>query len=157
MVSNAFKGTVSRDFRLLVFSWISFPQAPEYTIVAISNFLENSRRYSRLQVHHQWQMEKTFKQKNFNKLVWTPLGSRVNIYINFCLQVHFKVSAAWYCCHYLPPVSTTQAELVAIFAAGVVDTGGNFATGVVDTGGAPWLANISANFRKNSRWPLCYF
>jgi hypothetical protein len=24
----------------------------------------------------------------------------------------------------LPPVSTTQAELVAIFAAGVVDTGG---------------------------------
>jgi hypothetical protein len=33
-------------------------------------------------------MEKTFKQKNFNNLVWTPLGSRVNIYINFCLQVH---------------------------------------------------------------------
>ncbi len=37
------------------------------------------------------------------------------------------------------------------FAAGVVDTGGKFATGVVDTGGAPWLANISANFRKNSK------
>ncbi len=52
-------------------------------------------------------MEKTFKQKNFNNFVWTPLGSRVNIYINFCLQVHFKVSAAWYCSHYLPPVSTT--------------------------------------------------
>jgi hypothetical protein len=39
-------------------------------------------------------------------------------------------------------VSTTQAELVAKFAAGVVDTGGKFATGVidtgvVDTGGAP--------------------
>jgi hypothetical protein len=42
----------------------------------------------------------------------------------------------------------TQAELVAKFAAGVVDTGGkfaagvndtggNFATGVIDTGGAP--------------------
>jgi hypothetical protein len=27
-----------RDFRLLVFSWISFPQAPEYTIRAVSNF-----------------------------------------------------------------------------------------------------------------------
>ncbi len=25
----------------------------------------------------------------------------------FCLQVHFKVSAAWYCSHYLPPVSLT--------------------------------------------------
>jgi hypothetical protein len=53
----------------------------------------------------------------------------------------------------LPPasltsVSTTQAELVAKFAAGVVDTGGkfpagvvntgsNFATGVIDTVGAP--------------------
>jgi hypothetical protein len=37
------------------------------------------------------------------------------------------------------------------FAAGVVDTGGKFATGVVDTGGAPLLANISANFRKISR------
>jgi len=27
-----------------------------------------------------------------------------------------------------------------------------FATGVVDTGGAHWLANISANFRKNFQW-----
>ncbi len=34
----------------------------------------------------------------------------------------------------LPPVSTTQGELVAKFAAGVVDTGGKFAAGVVDTG-----------------------
>jgi hypothetical protein len=32
-------------------------------------------------------------------------------------------------------VSTTQGDLVAKFAAGVVDTGGKFATGVVDTGG----------------------
>jgi hypothetical protein len=31
----------------------------------------------------------------------------------------------------------TQGELVAKFAAGVVDTGGKFATGVNDTGGAP--------------------
>jgi hypothetical protein len=35
----------------------------------------------------------------------------------------------------LPPVSTTQGELVAKFAAGVVDIGGKFAAGVVDTGG----------------------
>jgi hypothetical protein len=34
-----------------------------------------------------------------------------------------------------PPVSTTQGELVAKFAAGVVDTGGEFAAGFVDTGG----------------------
>ncbi len=36
-------------------------------------------------------------------------------------------------------------------AADVVGAGGNFAAGVVDTGGAPLLANISANFRKNSK------
>ncbi len=52
-------------------------------------------------------MEKIFNQKNFNNFVWSPLGSRGNIYINFCLQVHFQVSAVWYCSHYLPPVSMT--------------------------------------------------
>jgi hypothetical protein len=58
----------------------------------------------------------------------------------------------------LPPVSTTLAKLWAKFAAGVVDiatgvvyTGGKFAPVVVDTGGTPLLANISANFRKNSK------
>ncbi len=65
----------------------------------------------------------------------------------------------------LPPVSATLAKLVTKFAAGVADTGGKFAAGVVDTGGnfaagvvdtvdiggAPLLANISANFRKNSK------
>ncbi len=35
----------------------------------------------------------------------------------------------------LPPVSTTQGELVAKFASGVVDIGGKSAAGVVDTGG----------------------
>ncbi len=40
------------------------------------------------------------------------------------------------------------------FAAIVVDTDGKFATGVVDTGGASWLANITVNFRKNSKRSL---
>jgi hypothetical protein len=35
----------------------------------------------------------------------------------------------------LPPVSTTQGNMVAKFAPGVVVTGGKFAAGVVDTGG----------------------
>jgi hypothetical protein len=39
-------------------------------------------------------MAKIFKLKNLNYFVWTPLGSRVNIYINFCLQVKFKMTAA---------------------------------------------------------------
>ncbi len=57
----------------------------------------------------------------------------------------------------LPPVSTAQAELVAKFAAGVVDTGGKLATSVIGTGGAPWPAIISVIFRKNSKWPKSYF
>jgi hypothetical protein len=91
------KGQCHEIFDFWIFSWISFPQASEYTITAISNFFENSQRYSRLKVHHRrhrWQIEKIFKQKYFNNFVWAPLGGRVNIYQNFCLQVHFKVSAA---------------------------------------------------------------
>jgi hypothetical protein len=49
-------------------------------------------------------------------------------------------------------VSTTQGELVAnLPPVSVIDTGGKFAAGVIDTGGAPSLANISVNFRKNSK------
>jgi hypothetical protein len=96
-------------------------------------------------------MEKTFKLKNFNNFVWTPLGSRVNIYVNFCLQVHFKVSAAWYCCHYLPPASLTPVANLPPVSTTLAKMVEKFATSVVDTGGAPWLANISANFRKNSK------
>jgi hypothetical protein len=77
-------------------------------------------------------MAKIFKQKNFNYFVWTPSGRRVNIYINFCLQVQFKNAAARYCTHYLPPVllipvanlppvSRTLAKLVEKFAARVID------------------------------------
>jgi hypothetical protein len=35
----------------------------------------------------------------------------------------------------LPPVLTTQAELMAKFATCAVDTGGKFAAGAIDTGG----------------------
>jgi hypothetical protein len=40
-------------------------------------------------------------------------------------------------------VSTTQAEPVAKFAAGVVDTGGKFAAGVIDTGGNLPLVSLT--------------
>jgi hypothetical protein len=106
-------------------------------------------------------MEKISNQKNFNNFIWPPLGSRGNIYINFCLQGHFQMFPLFATgvndtsgklpqaslspvanlppvsltpVANLPPVSTTQAELVAKFAAGVVDTGGEFAAGVVDAG-----------------------
>ncbi len=84
---------MSRDFLLLVLFINQFPPAPEYSFKTVSNFFENSRRYSQLKVchrcrWHRWLMEKIFNQKNFNNFVWSPLGSRGNTYINFCLQVH---------------------------------------------------------------------
>ncbi len=78
------KGQCHEIFSYWFFSWISFPQAPDYTIRAVSNFFKNSRRYLQLQVCHRcrwhwWQIEKIFNQKSFYDLFWTPLGSRVSI------------------------------------------------------------------------------
>jgi hypothetical protein len=82
-------------------------------------------------------MQKIFIHKSFNYLVWTPLGSIVNLYRNiFAFQFTLR---------------SQQPDICQIFATGVIDTGGKFAAGVGDTGGAPVLANISANFRKNSK------
>jgi hypothetical protein len=108
-------------------------------------------------------MAKTFKQKNFNNFVWTPLGSRVNTSGKFAAGVvdtggsrvfhldrfkFFRKFAEIFASQgapqvsltpaaNLPPVSTTLAKMVEKFATGVADTGGKFATGVVDTCGAP--------------------
>ncbi len=46
------KGTVSRDFLLLVFFINQFPPASEHPIWTVSNFFENSWRYSQLKVDH---------------------------------------------------------------------------------------------------------
>jgi len=53
IISRGFKGSLTRDFWLQVF--FIFPQAPKYSIGAVSNFFENSRRYSRINVYHQCQ------------------------------------------------------------------------------------------------------
>jgi hypothetical protein len=47
------KGQCHEIFYFWFFSGISFPQAPQYTIRAVSNFIENSLRYSQLKVCHQ--------------------------------------------------------------------------------------------------------
>ncbi len=94
------KGTVPRDFQLQIFFLNQFPQAPEYTIRTISNFVKNFRRYSQLKVHHRccwhrWQMEKFFNQNSFNYLFYT-----------------FELSSML---------------LFPLFATGVNDNGGKFA------------------------------
>ncbi len=131
------KGQWHEIFDFWFFSWISFPQAPEYTIRAVSNFFENSRRYSQFNVHyrcrwHRWQLKfaAVVIDTNYN-LPPASLTPAANM-----LPVSLTPVAN------LPIVSTTQAELVEKFAASVVDTGG-----------APWPANISAKFWKRLKWP----
>ncbi len=63
------------------FFYESVSPKPDYTISAVSNFFENSRRYSQLKVCHRCQRrEKIFNQKFFFDFFWTPLGSRIIIY-----------------------------------------------------------------------------
>ncbi len=50
------------DFRL--FLRISFPQAPENTIRAVSNLFENSQRYSQLKLHHRVSLTLVANEKN---------------------------------------------------------------------------------------------
>jgi hypothetical protein len=105
-VDYTVKRTVSRDFLLLVFfSWISFPPAPEYPIRTISNFFENSRRYSQVKVHHRYQRHPT-PAANLPLVSKTPAE-------NF---------ATSFAC-----VVDTGGK----FATGVNDTGGKFAASVV--------------------------
>ncbi len=49
------KGQCHEIFCFLFFSCISFPPAPEYHIMTVLNFFENSRRYSQAKVHHRYQ------------------------------------------------------------------------------------------------------
>ncbi len=91
-----FKGTVSRDFLLLVFSWISFPQAPEYTIRAVSKFFENSRRYSQLKVdhryqRHRWQIYHRCQRHRRQKFIYmlTLLSKGVPFLKFFWLKIFF--------------------------------------------------------------------
>jgi hypothetical protein len=64
--------------------------------------------------------EKIFNQKSLNYLVWTTIGSRVNILIFFSLSSLSGVSSL---------------ILFPLFDTCVIDTGGKFATGINNTTG----------------------
>jgi hypothetical protein len=57
----------------------------------------------------------------------------------------------------LPPVSATQAELVAKFAADVIDTVGKFAAGVADTSGNLPLVSLTPVVHLDLRISLRIF
>jgi hypothetical protein len=80
----------------------------------VSNFFENSRRYSQVKVHHRYQLH------------WWQICTSVN---DTCGKIAAALAAN------LPPVSTAPVENFVTSFVTVVDTGGKFATGVNDTGG----------------------
>ncbi len=97
------KGQCKRVFVFRLFSWISFPQASEYLTRVVSNFFKNSWRYLQLKVQrchwHRWQMEKIFNQRSFKYFVGYLWVVELT-YRSIFLQVHFQVSAVWYCFHF---------------------------------------------------------
>ncbi len=77
-----------------------FPQAPEYTIWAVSNIFENSWRHSIFEAQGALipvSLTSAANGKIFRKILIVLFGHLWVVeltYINFCFQVHFKVSAA---------------------------------------------------------------
>ncbi len=64
------QGQCHEIFYFWFFSWISFPQALEYTIRAVSNFFENSRRYSQLKVDHRYQRHRRQNCRRYQRHQW---------------------------------------------------------------------------------------
>ncbi len=73
---HCLKGQCQEIFDFRFFFINQFPQTPEYTFGAVSNFCENSRRCSQFKVHHRchlhrWRTEKIFNEKSFHYLFYT--------------------------------------------------------------------------------------
>jgi hypothetical protein len=76
------KGQSHEIFNFWFFSWISFPQAPEYTFRAVSNFFKNSRRNSQLKVDqrchcHRWQICHRWRWYRWFTLTWEYLCEKI--------------------------------------------------------------------------------
>jgi hypothetical protein len=97
-------------FDFWFFSWISFPQAPEYTNWTILNFLKlrgdiRSSRCTNSVIDTIGKWKKSSIIKVFIILCGRLWEVELTYRYIFAFKVQFKVCAAWYCSHYLPPVS----------------------------------------------------
>ncbi len=103
-------------------------QCHEIFCFGFFSFVENSRRYSQVKVHHRYQRHR-----------W-----QIIVIISDCLHLKVNLKEKMY----LNVNSTTQRcppKALKLFWSKVFFT---FATGVSDTGGAPCTANISRFFEK---------
>jgi hypothetical protein len=103
----AFKGTVSRDFLLLVFFMNQFPPSPR---VSHLDRFEFFRKFAEIFESQGLPLVSTTPAEKLPPVSTTPVAN-------------------------LPPVSVTPVANFSTIFASVVDTGGKFATGVNDTGG----------------------
>jgi hypothetical protein len=151
---------VPQDFNFR-FLHDQFPQAPDNTIRAVSIFFQKFEEIFAAQGTSPESLTpvangKNLQSENFSLisfgLLWVvELTYRQNFSFKFTLS--FQQS-------YIVPINDTGGK----FADGIVYTCGKFATGIkntsrtvgqicrryrwYDTSGAPWLVNISKNFRK---------
>ncbi len=91
------KGQCHEIFGLRFFTWISSPKLRLHHYGRFK-FLQKFAEIFPVQGAPPMSLtpvanEKKINQKIFLFFFWTPLGSRVSIYIHFFLQVHFKLSA----------------------------------------------------------------
>ncbi len=101
---------MSRNFRLLVFLRISFPQASEYNITAISNFFANGKKSSSRKIliilfGHLWVVESTY----IFAFKFTLRYLQPDIAPTICHRCQQHKRNWW---QYLPPVSLIPAAIL---------------------------------------------
>ncbi len=186
--NSALKRQCHEIFCFWFFSWINLPPAPEYSIKTISNFFENSRRYSQFKVHHRYQRHRREICPLVSLALLIPVATGVND-TGGKFPTSVKNASGK-----LPQVSTTPAEnLPPVLFTPVANNGSKYQTAdnlkwtwreknlsmyansttqrcpkeiikilliedvfYLHTGGKLWAANISANFRKNSKRSFWY-
>ncbi len=136
------KGQWQRILGFRFFSWITFPQAPENNIRVISNTSQGAPQVSTTPAAN-FATSSACVVDTGGKFVTGVMGPisgcrhlKVNLKEIIKIYVNFTAQRC--------PNKISKIFLIEDFFS--------FATSVNDTGGAPWAANISANFRKNSKW-----
>ncbi len=69
------KGECREIFCFWFFSWIIFPHASDNSIRVILNFLENSRRYLQVKVHHRYQWHPRQVCHRCQRHLWQIVGT----------------------------------------------------------------------------------
>ncbi len=89
LLSHKIKGSLTRFIN-------QCPRAPEYPIRTISNFFENSRRYSRMNVYRRCQRHQRKKGENFFGYFWPVSTTPGKIFWLFCYFWPVSTTLYWW-------------------------------------------------------------